>query len=219
MKNHSKGCAREVVFRDRETRDIVCVYPSTAPSKSTIILDDGKEYPVVDIGIASIVVPLSWSKLLEAIRLVNRVFPLRNQGKELACIGFAASLCLPGRLIMRLAGYPVVQYWLAVSKSSGEVWGTVGIYARADDPEAYWGGWYCVAPEHRGKATGIQLAYHALNEVRRRGDRSYLRLYTSTDPNEGKAHVIYEKLGCKLYKDESIPGSRLRCLYYQLPLR
>ena len=164
------------------------------------------------------IAPLSFGNLLPALELVNRVFPRSAQGKERADFFFPASILLPGRWLCRLIGYPVVLYWVAVDPEGGRVIGTVGIYAMSSDPEAYWGGWMCVDPKDRSRGVGFSLMRHAIVQAARRSDRKYVRLYTSTDPNEAKAQVLYDGVGLTVYKTEDDPRTGFQRLYRQCEL-
>lgn len=163
--------------------------------------------------------PLSLGTLHSTLRLVDYVFPIREQGSERADIFFTASLFALGRFYLRSKGYPHVQYWVARDKKTGQIYGTVGLYTKADDPEAYWGGWMCVDPRERGKAIGHELMMRAFHEAQRRGDRKYARLYTSTDPNEARAQEMYDRLGLRVYKEELDPVTGYTRLYRQMPLK
>jgi GNAT superfamily N-acetyltransferase len=163
--------------------------------------------------------PLTIGTLLPALRLVDRVFPIREQGRERADVFFTASLFAPGRFYLRRRGYPFVRYWVAKDQETGRIYGTVGMYTRADDPEAYWGGWMCVDPRERGKAVGHELMMSAFAEAKRRGDRKYARLYTSNDPNEARANEMYDRIGLRIYKEEYDPVTGYTRLYRQVPLK
>ena len=164
------------------------------------------------------IAPLSLGNLLSALELVNRVFPRSAQGRERADLFFTASLLPPGRWLIRLIGYPVVLYWVAVEPEGGKVIGTVGLYAMSSDPEAYWGGWMCVDPKDRSRGIGFALMRHAIVQIQRRNDRKFVRLYTSTDPNEAKAQLLYDSVGLTVYKTEDDPKTGFQRLYRQCEL-
>ena len=164
------------------------------------------------------IAPLSFGNLLSALELVDRVFPRAQQGKERADFFFPASLLPPGRWLVRLIGYPTVLYWVAVDRESRKVIGTVGIYAMSSDPEAYWGGWMCVDTRDRSRGIGFALMRHAITQAARRNDRKYVRLYTSTDPNEAKAQILYDSVGLTVYKTEDDPTTGFQRLYRQCEL-
>lgn len=162
--------------------------------------------------------PLSWKNLRSALNLLNRVFPKEAQGGERPVIFFTASLCFVGRLLLKWKGYPFVRYWVARDNETGAVIGTVGLYTKADDGEAYWGGWMCVDPHTRGRSVGMILSYRAIVEATKRGDRKYARLYTSTDPNEAAAQIMYDQMGLEVYREEDEPGTGYKRLYRQIEL-
>ena len=164
------------------------------------------------------IAPLSFGNLRSALKLVNRVFTPTAQGRERADFYFTDSILPPGRWLARMIGYPVVLYWVAVDLESRKVIGTVGIYAMSSDPEAYWGGWMCVDPKDRSRGIGFALMRHAIVEAGRRNDRKYVRLYTSTDPNEAKAQVLYDSVGLAVYKTEDDPKTGFQRLYRQCEL-
>ncbi len=166
-----------------------------------------------------VIEPLSFRTLLPALRLVDRVFERREQGQERADVFFTASLFAGGRFYLRKKGYPSVQYWVAKDKATGQIYGTVGLYTRTDDLDAYWGGWMCVDPKERGKAIGHELAFKALSEARTNGDRKCVRLYTSTDPAESRAQEMYDRMGLRVYKEEADPLTGYTRLYRQMPLK
>jgi GNAT superfamily N-acetyltransferase len=162
--------------------------------------------------------PLSWKNLQSALNLLNRVFPRESQGGERPFVFFTATLCSAGRLLLKWKGYPFVSYWVARDSENSAVVGTVGIYTKADDDEAYWGGWMCVDPKARGKSLGMALSYRAMVEATKRGDRKYARLYTSTDPNEAAAQLMYDQMGLKVYREEDEPATGYKRLYRQIEL-
>jgi GNAT superfamily N-acetyltransferase len=166
-----------------------------------------------------VIEPLSWGTLRRSLKLVDYVFPVKEQGSERADVFFTASLFGLGRFYLRTKGYPHVQYWVAKDKKTGRVYGMVGLYTRTDDPEAYWGGWMCVDPRERGMAIGHELMMSAFGEAKRRGDRKYARLYTSTDPNEARANEMYDRIGLRVYKEEFDPVTGYTRLYRQVPLK
>lgn len=162
--------------------------------------------------------PLSFSTLVSTVRLTNSVFPVRTQGWHRADMAYTGSILRLGRLIFRIAGYPSLQYWVARDRADGRILGVVGLYTMRKEPDAYWGGWLCVDPATRGKGVGIALIMHVVDEVKQRGDRRWLRLYTSTGPTEAKAQTIYDRMGFVVYKEEAEPGTGYRRLYRQMLL-
>jgi GNAT superfamily N-acetyltransferase len=87
-----------------------------------------------------------------------------------------------------------LEYFVAVDKS-GRVLGTTGLYSqKKDEKEAYWLGWYCVDPAFRGKGIGGKLLDKVIRKAKERG-KIFLRLYTSTSPEEKAAQHIYDSKG------------------------
>ena len=160
---------------------------------------------------------LTEKTLREAIDLVDTVFPV--QGEEPARIVFPASLNLEKYKDFLLeVQIPELRYWLAID-DSGKVAGTTGLYCyEFDKEEACWLGWFCVDPNTRKKGTGTQLLQFSIREAKKQGKR-FLRLYTSTDPNESNAHRLYEKHGfVKLSKEERWFNTEFKMLFYELKL-
>ncbi|MFA5136067.1 MAG: GNAT family N-acetyltransferase [Patescibacteria group bacterium] len=88
-----------------------------------------------------------------------------------------------------------LQYWVGIDRKTKEVIGVVGLYEELSDAkEACWLGWFCVRPDKRGRRHGTQLLDFAITYAKKL-HKQYLRLYTSTDPNELKAQKIYKKYG------------------------
>ena len=127
---------------------------------------------------------LSIVTLKQAIDVVCKTFPPPQEEDPRA--GFRASL-VPSRDPKRL------RYWVAIDANSGEVIGTTGLYKTSRDcDDAYWIGWMCVTAERRGEGVGKDLLEFTLAMARREGKR-WLRLYTSTNPVETVAQILYEK--------------------------
>jgi ribosomal protein S18 acetylase RimI-like enzyme len=162
--------------------------------------------------------PLAPTTLNQAIAVANRVFP--HQGlTEKASYAFRLSLIsgwLP-RIILRSVNIIEVSYWVAVEDR--RVLGTTGLYGYAQDfYEAYWLGWTCVLPEARESGIGGKLVDHAIAQAQQ-SDKSFLRLYTSTQPNEAVAQTLYENRGLKIVKEETLFGTPYKKIYRELNLR
>jgi GNAT superfamily N-acetyltransferase len=144
-----------------------------------------------------IIVPISEQTLYQARNLVNKVFTRQSLGERLSFLAFSHKNNIIIRSITRLFGVKeMMNFWVAINENS-EVVGTTGLYKYlADEKEAVWLAWFCVDPNERGKGIGNQLLSFTIEEARRTGV-SYLRLYTSDDPNEKEAQVLYEKYGLK----------------------
>ena len=83
---------------------------------------------------------------------------------------------------------------------TGAVLGTIGLYRiNKDYQDAVWISWFCVAPAARQQGVGQALLDHAVSQAVAAGYK-LIRLYTSTDPNEAAAQVLYEKNGFREYR-------------------
>lgn len=164
--------------------------------------------------------PLNKQNLNEAIKLVDRIFPSEEQGEEAARISFRASLD-PQEYNDFLGKCQIsdLRYWLAID-NFGKVLGTIGLYCyETDKEEAYWLGWLCVAPEARNMGIGKRLLQFCIEKSKKR-EKRFLRLWTTTNPDELIAHKMYEKTGfIKLDKEEPVPETEFKKLYYELDLR
>ena len=143
------------------------------------------------------IVPISEDTLLETQRLVKSVFPFQSLGERLSFIAFSKKSNMIIRAITRLFGVrEFINFWIAVNDEN-KVAGTTGLYrCLKDENEAVWLAWFCVAPKDRGKGVGKQLLWFSIEKAKKMNAR-YLRLYTSDDPNEKQAQLLYEKFGLK----------------------
>lgn len=159
---------------------------------------------------------LSNETLEEAISLVGTVFPI--QAEEPASVAFPASLN-PQKFkeILRQYQVPELKYWVVID-SSGKVVGTIGLYCYENDKhEAFWLGWFCVHPDVRKKGVGTRLLRFSIENARNQG-KKFLRLWTSTSPNEQDAHRLYERHEFKLVGEEPLGDTGFNKLYYELKL-
>lgn len=164
--------------------------------------------------------PLSHETLDDAINLVNKVFP-HQRLFERASIGFRGSLAKNSwlyRILFYLAGIAEANYWIAIDDDSKKVIGTTGLYStRKDEGEAYWLGWTCVEPACRGQGIGSKLVDFAIEKARGAG-KKFLRLYTSTNPSQATAQILYEKRGFRITGEEKLRGTEFKILYRELEL-
>lgn len=143
------------------------------------------------------IIPLTKKYLTKAIGLVSSVFP----GEDIVSKAFEASVDKDAfeEFISEYTQVKSLEYFIAVDEND-TILGTNGLYSLQEDlDDSYWLGWYCVDPNHRGKGIGKALLNYCVDEAKRRG-KKYLKLYTSTDPNEAKAQEVYEKSGFYVYK-------------------
>ena len=95
-----------------------------------------------------------------------------------------------------------MNFWVAKNEK-GEICGTTGLYTCCkDEEEAVWLSWFCVAPEARGQGIGKRLIEFSIKKAKEQ-NKKYLRLYTSTDPVEESAQVLYEKYGLAKVKEKN----------------
>ncbi|MCA1999659.1 MAG: GNAT family N-acetyltransferase [Hyphomicrobiales bacterium] len=166
---------------------------------------------------AIVIEPFSEARRRAAIELVDRIFPAQDPTERLSLRVFQTRW----EWLLRLDGTRYGRFWLAVAEE--RVVGMVGLYAQvADRHEANWLGWFCVAPERRGCGLGRRLMDLALAEARASG-RRFLRLYTSTDPNEAAAQGLYEAYGLRVVRMRRpllwrLVGSRAALLYRERDL-
>ncbi|MBA7660192.1 hypothetical protein ES703_68192 [subsurface metagenome] len=154
--------------------------------------------------------------LREAVNLLNRVF--QNEEEEAPGDELPASLN-PKKYKDFLLETQIseLRYWVAID-NTGKVVGTTGLYCYSyDEHEAYWLGWFCVHPDLRKRGIGNKLLRFSIVKARKSG-KKFLRLYTSTNPNELNAHRLYKKHGFRLFKKESLGDTDLKKLYYELKL-
>jgi len=162
------------------------------------------------------IVPLTRENTPKAAALAVQVFPYDKRYVRLSYWA-VSNLSNPlVRLVLRVGRInALLDHWAAVDEQ-GEVVGTIGLYTyRKDAHEAAWLTWYCVAPAARGHGLGKRLIAHAADRTRAMG-KTYLRLYTSTDPNEAVAQHVYEKAGLALTHKKRVPGTTL--LYREMKL-
>ena len=138
----------------------------------------------------------------QAEALVKRVFPYQDFAERMS---FWAYRRRDNPLVqrgMRLFGVSVLlHYWVAIN-DQGKVCGIIGLYTTPDtEHEAIWLSWFCVDPTQRGQGIGGKLIEFAIAEARTKG-KKMLCLYTSDDPNEAAAQMLYEKYGFKIVKEE-----------------
>jgi ribosomal protein S18 acetylase RimI-like enzyme len=111
-----------------------------------------------------------------------------------------------------------LEYFVAVDDNNSVI-GTTGLYAlEKDKQDAYWLGWYCVDMKFRGKGIGSKLLDYTIELAKERG-KKFLRLYTSTSPEEKAAQLIYESRGFKIIHTEKDKNSEYETIYKELELK
>ena len=141
------------------------------------------------------IVELDEKLLKGASELVFKIFPSMSMVERLSFWAYKHREKCPVKMLMRLSGiFSLIKYCAAVNEN-GDVCGTTGLYQYTKDRnDAVWLAWFCVHPDQRGRGTGKQLIEYSINEARKL-KKKYFRLYTSTDPNEAAAQILYEKYG------------------------
>lgn len=145
--------------------------------------------------------PLSEKYLEAAVKMVNEVFP------EDAEAIWNPEKSLP--LSLRPQSEPkedvFVDYWILLNERD-EVIGVTGMYRLKDDPkDVVWLGWYCLRNDQRGKCFGKELLEWTVSKAKERGFRK-MKLYTSTDPNEAVAQILYDKLEFNIVGEDEGDG-------------
>lgn len=159
---------------------------------------------------------LTKKTLKQAVNLINQVFP---DEEEVSPEDELSASLDPEKYKEFLLKNQILElkYWVAIDDSK-KVIGTTGLCCCEEDrDEAIWVGWFCIHPDLRKKGVGTKLLQFSIKEARKRG-KKFLRLDTSTDPNELNARRLYEKHGFRLMGREPYHNSNLDKLYYELRL-
>lgn len=164
------------------------------------------------------IVPLSPATLKQALALITSTFRLTPEEAPSAELEESVE---PGRHTALLAekGISDPRYWVALYH--GHVAGVTGIYfSPADRDEAVWGGWTVYEPKFRTSVSRakVLLIQKMVIEASATGKR-LLRLYTSTAPEEAAANRLYDRVGLKVYKTESLEDGSGTVLYRQAELK
>ncbi len=158
------------------------------------------------------IVPFNEARRKDVIQLVDRVFPSQGLVERLSMRVFQTRW----DWLLALGGIRDGRFWLAVKDDS--VIGTVGLYSTSSDAaSALWLGWFCVSPQARGQRVGQELIDFVVRQASTER-RAFLRLYTSTDPNEAAAQSVYERNGFALVAEKQpllwkLAGSPVKLLY------
>jgi len=136
--------------------------------------------------------------LEQAKRLVFKVFPVMDVSERISFWIYKHQNKASGKLLMKLFGYATfLKYWVAIDEENA-VCGIIGLYAHKKEEETtLWLSWFCVDPVHRGRGVGKQLIEFSIEEAKR-CNKKYLCLYTSDDPNEANAQLLYEQYEFKI---------------------
>lgn len=148
------------------------------------------------------IIPCNDKLMKQAESLVRSVFPSMSLLERLSFIIIKQPESITARLLMFLAGIKSKLAFDVYVDEFDRVVGTTGLYQyKKDAAEAAWVAWFCVDPSTRGKGIGQQLIEHTIRLATELGFER-IRLYTSTDPNEGSAQRLYERNGFKEVRRE-----------------
>ncbi|MCF7844188.1 GNAT family N-acetyltransferase [Candidatus Gracilibacteria bacterium] len=158
--------------------------------------------------------PLSQENLEEASGLVRSVFPDDFNSEDSPYEAYRASLDSNTHKDFILKhDIDYMKYFVVKDFISENIIGVTGWYTqKSDDKDVVWLGWYCLDPKERGKGLGKEILIWTMNRVRELGYK-VMKLYTSTDPNEATAQILYEKLGFKIVDEELKEGEIHKTLY------
>ena len=148
--------------------------------------------------------PLSKETLNSASKLTLSVFHSKKTDEDYPPKWFKASLnSKTNKKTYNDLDVKDLKYYVALDDKD-KVLGIIGYYTlEYDEKEAYWLGWYCVDPKSRGKGVGKLLLEFIIKKTKK-DRKTWLRLYTSNEPNEKRANKIYDKLGFKPIQDKKI---------------
>ncbi|MBI2068852.1 MAG: GNAT family N-acetyltransferase [Candidatus Yanofskybacteria bacterium] len=154
--------------------------------------------------------PLSERNIEEATELAHSVFPEDAKKERKPGDAYRASL-EPRKYLdfYKQEGYNLLllEYYIA-REPSDKIAGVTGFYQRDIDPkDIAWLGWYCVDPQFRGKGYGREILEWTIDKAKEKGF-TVLKLWTTTDPNEAAAQILYEKLGFTVVREEDSEGYR-----------
>jgi len=159
--------------------------------------------------------PLTKINLDEAINLVGKVFP-----DYLEHVRKIYSLSLsPDRSDEYWKTRNILEYWVVKDDASKKIVALTGFYQLTKhSPDEIWCGWFCVDPAQRGKGIGRKTIEWTIEQARKR-EYAYLRLWTSTDPDEAIAQKLYDSVGLTIYSQKYDEKTGDTILYRELKLR
>ncbi|MDQ5962542.1 MAG: hypothetical protein QG653_349 [Patescibacteria group bacterium] len=157
---------------------------------------------------------LSRENIKEATALVRFVFPNDSEGQDSPEEAYKASLDKEGHQdFITRHNIKTLEYFVVKNTPSEKIIGVTGWYTEAtNEKDVVWLGWYCLHPDERGKGLGREILGWTISEVKMRGYK-VMKLYTSEDPNEATAQILYEKMGFKLTREETREGERFKVLF------
>jgi GNAT superfamily N-acetyltransferase len=142
--------------------------------------------------------PLSKENLKEALELAQKLFPdYIDRIEKVYEVSLEKNMVDPYWKTRR-----ILEYWVGVDTISGKIVVITGFYQKTEhDADEIWLGWFGVNPEIRGRGIGRQTLEWSINTARERGYK-FLRLWTTTDPEEAIAQKLYDSVGLSVYKEE-----------------
>lgn len=158
-------------------------------------------------------IPLSQDNIQEAIDLVQAVFPTDFATQDSPEEAYRASLDRENHKdFISRHHLDILQYFI-VRDSAGKAVGVTGWYTETVGPkDIIWLGWYCLDPNERGKGYGREILEWTMNKAKEMGYKA-MKLYTSNDPNEAAAQILYEKIGFNLIGEEQAEGEQYKTLF------
>ena len=151
------------------------------------------------------IIELDNALLPKAKKLVKTVFKSMDMREKMSFWFYKHQKNRFMKPVLRLFGYTdSMRYWVAVDERA-EICGITGLYnERKDREDTVWLCWFCVDPKYRGRGLGKKLLEFSIEKARGYGKKR-LCLYTTTDPNEAGAQLLYEKYGFKITKIKNYP--------------
>lgn len=156
-------------------------------------------------------IPLTLNLTEEAIALVQEIFPYESKDDIRLAIRSSVDAKLAQQRTEKW-DCPWNCYWV-IQNDQLEIIGVTGLYELGEDRQvADWVAWFAIRPDARGQGLGKLLLQYTIEQVQNR-QKKYLRLYTSSHPNEARANLLYEKNGFRITRSEQVPGSVYSTLY------
>ncbi len=145
------------------------------------------------------IIPLTDRYLNQAINLVYSIFPDEDEPISIELFASIHKIRLKEFVNHLDTEIKSLKYFIATDNHD-RVIGIIGLYTTNEDYEdTYWVGWYAVDLNERGKGIGRALLEHVIKIAKKSG-KTNLCLYTSTDPDEATAQILYEKNGFEITK-------------------
>ncbi len=160
---------------------------------------------------------LSAKTLVETIALVKKIFPYESKKFISDTITAGLDYGSPHTFGDGVAS-PYLRYWVAMDDTTHRIVGTTGLYTtELDEAEAVWVSWLCVDPKYRGQGIAKQLMEFTLKKAEKM-NKPWLRVYTSSHPNELKSHHLYAKYGFRPFRPKKELIEKEPMIYLQRPL-